>query len=463
MELKILDEFKYLIKPLPKDQRDSLRDNIKKYGIREPLVVWKEKNILVDGHNRHDICNELGIKPDITYYSFADENEAKMFIIENQIIRRNLQPYEKIEVYLKVKDALHKLGIAAKKERGKQKRHNTLLILAEKTGYSHDTVHKALYIAANADEDSKNLLRDGKATINQIYSRLRDKTRGGLANKFIVPPFSIIDTTTEEWRLRRNHWKSLMGDLGKTRTGEWGTIGSASGSSTNVLKTINEGTSNFDPVIIEVMLRWYAEDGSSIIDPFGGEQAKGFVCGKLGHKYCGIEIRQDQVDYNTDTMAAAGLSDLVSYQCGDSRNILELVDDEEFDMCITSPPYYNLEVYSKDDLSSLGTYDQFIEMYDDILSKTASLIKPGGFFVIKVGEIRKESGEYYGFVGDTIQILKSAGLSFYNDLIIRNSVGTAAMRASNNMRTKKVVRLHQNLLVFYKGDPSNLKSSGNED
>jgi hypothetical protein len=102
-------------------------------------------------------------------------------------------------------------------------------------------------------------------------------------------------------------------------------------------------------------------------------------------------------------------------------------------------------------------------MYKDILVKTASLIKEGGFFVIKVGEIRKENGEYYGFVGDTIQILRATGLSFYNDLIIRNNVGTGAMRASNNMRTKKVVRLHQNLLVFYKGDPSNLKSSGNED
>jgi tRNA1(Val) A37 N6-methylase TrmN6 len=463
MELKILDDFKYLIKPLPKDQRDSLRDNIQKYGLREPLVVWKEKNILVDGHNRYEICAELNIIPPITYYSFADENEAKMFIIENQIIRRNLQPYEKIEVYLKVKDSLHKLGIAAKKEKGKQKKHNTLLILAEKTGYSHDTVHKALYIAANADEDSKNLLRDGKATINQIYSRLRDKTRGGLAEKFIVPPFSIIDTTTEDWRLRKNHWKSLMGDLGKTRTGEWGTISGSSGSNTNVLATINEGTSNFDPVIIEVMLKWYAGDSASIIDPFGGEQAKGFVCGKLGHAYCGIEIRQDQVDHNRQTMESAGLSDSVVYHCGDSRNILELVGDARFDMCITSPPYYNLEVYSKEDLSSLGTYEEFIEMYKDILVKTASLIKEGGFFVIKVGEIRKENGEYYGFVGDTIQILRATGLSFYNDLIIRNNVGTGAMRASNNMRTKKVVRLHQNLLVFYKGDPSNLKSSGNED
>jgi hypothetical protein len=460
MELKILDDFKYLIKPLPKDQRDALRDNISKYGMREPLVVWKEKNTLVDGHNRYEICQELGIEPLITYYSFADEDDVKMFIIENQIIRRNLQPYEKIEVYLKVKDALQKLGAAAKKEHGKPKKHNTLLILAEKTGYSHDTVHKALYIAANADEASKDALREGRATINQIYSKLRDKSRGGLAEKFIVPPFSIIDTTTDEWRLRKNHWKGMIGDLSKTRTGDWGNISSGSGA--NVLTVINEGTSNFDPVIVEVMLKWYAKTGDSIIDPFGGEQSKGFVCGKLGYKYCGIEIRQDQIDYNVEIMTSAGL-DTVTYHCGDSRNILDLVEGEEFDMCITSPPYYNLEVYSKSDLSALGTYSEFIEGYEDILVKTASLIKPGGFFVIKVSEIRKENGEYYGFVGDTIQILRSTGLSFYNDLIIRNNIGTAALRASNNMRTKKVVRLHQNLLVFYKGDPDELKSNNNED
>ena len=456
MQIQIIDEFKYLIKPLSKEQRDSLRDNIKKYGIREPLVVWKEKNILIDGHNRFDICNELGIEPQITFYSFANEDEAKMFIIENQVIRRNLQPYEKIEVYLKIKDVLNKIGSDAKAKKGKQKKHNTLLILAEKTGYSHDTVHKALYIAANADEDSKNLLRDGKATINQIYSRLRDKTRGGLASKFIVPPFSIIDTTSDEWRLRKIFWKDSIGNLSETRNAEWGKI-SGSSSSSNLLGVINEGTSNFDPVLVEIMLKWYCPEGGSVVDPFGGEQAKGFVCGTLGYSYHGVEIRPEQVEFNRKVVSDAGLKN-VNYYTGNSKDIKTLISSKSFDMCITSPPYYNLEVYSSDDLSSVVSYEQFLEDYSVILKETASLIKTGGFFVIKVGEIRKDTGEYYGFVGDTIRILSACGLSFYNDLVLRNSVGTAAMRASNNMKTKKVVRIHQNVLVFYKGNPENLKS-----
>jgi hypothetical protein len=68
----------------------------------------------------------------------------------------------------------------------------------------------------------------------------------------------------------------------------------------------------------------------------------------------------------------------------------------------------------------------------------------------------KEKGrQMIDFVGDTIRAFEDAGAQFYNDIILINSVGTGAMRANTNFvrGARKVVKLHQNILVFCKGDP----------
>jgi hypothetical protein len=68
-------------------------------GIRDPIVVWKEQNTLVDGHNRVKIANELGIPCPQIDKSFADEAEVKTWIIRNQLGRRNLTP-SRFEYYI---------------------------------------------------------------------------------------------------------------------------------------------------------------------------------------------------------------------------------------------------------------------------------------------------------------------------------------------------------------------------
>jgi hypothetical protein len=67
--------------------------------IRDPIVVWKEQNTLVDGHNRVKIANELGIPCPQIDKSFADEAEVKTWIIRNQLGRRNLTP-SRFEYYI---------------------------------------------------------------------------------------------------------------------------------------------------------------------------------------------------------------------------------------------------------------------------------------------------------------------------------------------------------------------------
>ena len=85
----------------------------------------------------------------------------------------------------------------------------------------------------------------------------------------------------------------------------------------------------------------------------------------------------------------------------------------------------------------------------------ADLITGGrifGQFRNGVKRISKNAIEEAGNIA-SIKTFEKAGLKFYNDIVLRNAYGTAMLRANNTMKHKKVVKVHQNVLVFVKGDP----------
>ena len=94
IDLEILPEFEEYIVPLQVDEYAQLEKNILEEGCREPLIVWpyNGKNILVDGHNRYKICNKHEIPFKIHKIDFKSIENAKKWIINNQLGRRNLTP-----------------------------------------------------------------------------------------------------------------------------------------------------------------------------------------------------------------------------------------------------------------------------------------------------------------------------------------------------------------------------------
>lgn len=205
------------------------------------------------------------------------------------------------------------------------------------------------------------------------------------------------------------------------------------------------------------MFKWFNIPTGRVLDPFGGEQTKGVVAGHLGYKYEAVEFRQEQVDLNRSKTKQ--YKD-INYYTGDSNDIKEIIKGRDFDLCFTSPPYYDLEVYSKDDMSALGTYEEFMLQYKNIFTQCYDMLAEDRFLVLKVGEIRnKATGEYRNFVGDNISIMKDIGFKYYNEIILVNAIGTAPIRANNSMRNRKAVKVHQNILVFYKGDLKNIQDN----
>jgi len=100
-------EFEGLFSKKTPKQYAELKASIRKEGLRDPLVVWKERNILLDGHHRDEICKELGIDPSsipVHRLSFADKDSAKMWVLQNQFIRRNMNPFLRVESALQFED-----------------------------------------------------------------------------------------------------------------------------------------------------------------------------------------------------------------------------------------------------------------------------------------------------------------------------------------------------------------------
>lgn len=282
---------------------------------------------------------------------------------------------------------------------------------------------------------------------------MQGKSSGVLAEKSLVPPFSVIDAKSGEWQKRKQQWNEIVGNLSESREG------TLAKGDRNVMMMYGGGTSQFDPVIAELMYLWFAPKGGTILDPFGGEQTKAVVAGTLGYKYVGIEVRPEQVEVNEKALMRLGLDG--KFYTGDSQKLDELIPpDTQADLIFTSPPYYDLEIYSsgEDDLSAKQTYEEFMAGYEKIFEKAAKYLKPNRFLILKLGDVRDKNGFYYNFLGDNIAIMKRLGFGLYNEIIYLQALATAPHRAERNMRKRKTVKVHQNVLTFYKGDETLLKN-----
>ena len=61
IEDRIDPDLQDLIPPLRPDELALLEQSLEREGCREALIVWAEEGVLLDGHNRHTICQRLNI------------------------------------------------------------------------------------------------------------------------------------------------------------------------------------------------------------------------------------------------------------------------------------------------------------------------------------------------------------------------------------------------------------------
>jgi DNA modification methylase len=318
-----------------------------------------------------------------------------------------------------------------------------------------------------------------------------------LAEKFIVPPFSVLNAREGWWQDRKRAWLSLgiksevgrgenllklsetllepdpkkrarlkaLAPGGQSLSPKKGESASLKGGLTHRTSIHpydggnsdagQTGTSIFDPVLCELAYRWFTPEGAFILDPFCGGSVRGIVAAKLGRSYRGLDLRPEQIHANMEQGAAIcpGVKGL-HWIVGDSRDIAKSCKGLSADFIFSCPPYADLEVYSDDprDLSTLE-YPQFLKAYRDIIAGSCSLLKKDRFACFVVGDVRGKKGQYYNFVSDTISAFRDAGLGLYNEAILVTAVGSLSLRAGRTFSaSRKLGKTHQNILVFIKGD-----------
>jgi hypothetical protein len=181
--LRIDAEFQKLIPPLADEERKQLEENILKDGCRDPLVVWD--GVLIDGHNRHEICSKAGVKFQTKSMTFASRDEAKLWIIDNQFGRRNLAPFTIGELVLKRKDIIAKKAkdkeherktTCQKSDKSSLPSIDTKKELAKATGgrLSHDTIAKVELISKHAPESVKQQLRNNEVSIHRVAKDIKE-------------------------------------------------------------------------------------------------------------------------------------------------------------------------------------------------------------------------------------------------------------------------------------------------
>lgn len=394
---------------------EKLKRSITEFGMVQVIVWNKRTKTVVGGHQSLKILKDLGYKTaNVCVVDLEPEQEKTLNVALNKI--SGDWDEEKLnELLEEIEELTGDISL---------------------TGFDIDEINREM------DEIT--------GTFRDI---LGDNKDVHLSDTFIISPFSILDTRQGAWQDRKREWLNIgiRSEVGRDRNLTF-PDGLRLGKSDN-------GTSTFDPVLCELMYRWFNLPKGEIIDPFAGGSVRGIVAAKLGYPYTGIDLRKEQIESNYQSAEELHLlnNEELHWINDDSRNLDKHILEESKDFLFTCPPYYDLEVYSdnENDISNM-TYPEFCEAYEEILTKAIKTLRNNRFAVVVIADVRDKKGVYRGLPGLTVDIFKKNGMHFYNDMVLINIAGSAAVRVRRNMRNRKVVKTHQNILVFYKGEPKEI-------
>ncbi len=186
MEIQIDPDFKALIPPLSSDELALLEANIVRDGCREPLMIWN--GILADGHNRFEICTRLGLPYQTNYLDLPDRESTEIWIIENQLGRRNLENIDKVPLLERKRTILSERAKERQQrkpgdsvvENFTQQTNKTRDTLAAELGVSGPTYDALRTVSIEGTDELKQAVRDrrvGASTAAEIAHLPDDEQR----------------------------------------------------------------------------------------------------------------------------------------------------------------------------------------------------------------------------------------------------------------------------------------------
>lgn len=165
--------FKDIIRPLSESELQLLEQNILRDGIRDPLVVWGDT--LIDGHNRYAIAQKHGLEYKTVQIELEDDTAAKIWIMNNQLGRRNLSTATRALMVLDMKPLFAEQAKERQGARTDIKPHEGLKLgqtrdqLAKIAKVSKSSIDYAEYIKAHAPDEIMQKVENDEMSLRTAY------------------------------------------------------------------------------------------------------------------------------------------------------------------------------------------------------------------------------------------------------------------------------------------------------
>jgi hypothetical protein len=332
MTTPIIDqEFAGLWRALDEDERSRLEASILEEGCRDPIIVWDEEDILLDGHNRLEICSEHGVNYDIRRLQFADRAAARIWMIRNQLARRNLTPTE-LSYYRGLRYEAEKQEQGG--DRKSKSQSDTLMptdqALAQEYGVSEATIHRDAKFAIALDTVAKK--KGGKK--GERFKK--DVLKGKITKGEVIKEAGLPKRKTAKQTIAPDH-------------------------------VIHSASSDGNAVLFADILALYVPEGSSILDATWGE-------GSFWER--------------TDTRRFELVRSDMEERPGADRqaDFTQLPDnDEAFDTVVFDPPYKLTGTPQHTDQyrNQPGAWTNVRDAYAVGIGECYRVLKTGGILIVK--------------------------------------------------------------------------------
>lgn len=436
--LKINREYQKIVPPLSQVEYDSLKESIKTDGQFFPIITNSNLYIL-DGHHRNQICLELGIEPDFETRHFDDELSEKMFVIESNLRRRQLNPLDAAKLGIEIEKIESERAKQRLSEAGKIGREIQLGIVsnettpesngkamdfaAQKVNLSPTTYYRAKTVLEKGSNELQEKVRKNETSIFEAFKQVQQKEHNTIPLKLQIPKTAD--------NLRQELFETNIWVLPNDRPEGYGSA---------------DFRGNCDPTIIDQCLRRYLMPFSSdmkILDPMAGSGTFIDVATSLGFDKNQI-IAYDLTARREDIQ----IQDTTCLQ----------LENSSVNLVFCHYPYWDMWKYSEDprDLSNCS-YPEFLKKVEKSFNEFSRVLTSEGYICILIGN-KRESG-----VIDMEADLSLIGQRVFGSLWdkIITIVGDPASHASSAhgnwglvtaraLKNKWTIQNYDTLLVFRK-------------
>jgi N6-adenosine-specific RNA methylase IME4/ParB-like chromosome segregation protein Spo0J len=188
-ELKINPTFRDLIPPLADHELEGLEEDILHFGCYSPIITWN--GFIIDGHHRYEICTRHKLTFKTEEREFEGEKSVMIWMIDNQMGRRNITIAAKIQLAMKKhaflsdrarkRQACGQGGVLLRADlpQANEEEGRVRDLIGKDAGCSGKTVDKFLYIEEHAPELAEKVVRgesddEGKRlTIDGVYNKTK--------------------------------------------------------------------------------------------------------------------------------------------------------------------------------------------------------------------------------------------------------------------------------------------------